>query len=78
MAGSIRAWTTVWAGPHRPRFRSDPGRDRAELRHLQWFGKLPGDIRIEGEDFPAYIPITSMLLISVGLSLLLNLISRLF
>ncbi len=43
-----------------------------------WFGRLPGDIRIEGEHTRVYIPITSMLLLSLALSLLLNLIQRLF
>lgn len=43
-----------------------------------WFGRLPGDIRIERETVHIYIPIVSMLVISVVLSLLLNLISRFF
>ncbi len=45
---------------------------------LGWFGKLPGDIRIEGEHSRFYFPITSMLLASLVLSLALNLIRRLF
>ncbi len=40
---------------------------------LNWFGKLPGDIRIETEQGKIFIPITSMLIISVVLTLLLNL-----
>lgn len=43
-----------------------------------WFGRLPGDIRIERETVLIYIPIVSMLVVSVVLTLLLNLISRLF
>ncbi len=43
---------------------------------LEWFGRLPGDIRIEGERGGFYFPITSMLLISVLLSLLLGLWRR--
>jgi Zn-dependent protease with chaperone function len=43
-----------------------------------WFGRLPGDIRIERETVHIYIPIVSMLVVSVVLTLLLNLISRLF
>jgi len=31
---------------------------------IQFLGKLPGDIRIERENFRIYIPITTMLLIS--------------
>jgi len=43
---------------------------------LNWFGRLPGDIRIETERTRVYIPITTMLLVSVALSLLLNLLKR--
>jgi hypothetical protein len=45
---------------------------------LSWFGQLPGDIRIEREGVRVYIPITSMLLVSVVLSALLWLLRRLF
>lgn len=43
---------------------------------LNWFGKLPGDIRIETESGKIFIPITSMLIISVVLSVLLSLFRR--
>jgi len=43
---------------------------------LNWFGKLPGDIRIETASGKIFIPITSMLIISVALTLLLNLFRR--
>jgi uncharacterized membrane protein YidH (DUF202 family) len=43
---------------------------------LNWFGRLPGDIRIERETVRVYIPIVSMLLLSVVLTLLLNLARR--
>jgi uncharacterized protein HemY len=45
---------------------------------LSWFGRLPGDIRIERDSVHIYIPLVSMLLVSVALSLLLYLIRRLF
>jgi hypothetical protein len=45
---------------------------------LSWFGRLPGDIRIERETMRIHIPITSMLLVSLGLSLVLYLVRRLF
>ena len=45
---------------------------------LGWFGRLPGDIRIERDSVRVYIPLASMLLVSLGLSLLLYLIRRLF
>lgn len=40
------------------------------------FGRLPGDIRIEGENGSFYLPLTSSILISILLSILLNIISR--
>ena len=43
---------------------------------LNWFGKLPGDIRIETQQGGVFIPITSMLIISVVVSLLLYLLKR--
>lgn len=41
-----------------------------------WFGRLPGDIRIESERSRVFIPITSMLLVSIVASLLLSLFRR--
>lgn len=43
---------------------------------LSWFGRLPGDIRIERGTTRVYIPIVSMLLVSIVLSLLLSLVRR--
>jgi len=43
-----------------------------------WFGRLPGDIRIEREAVRIYIPLVSMLVISIALSLLFNLLRRFF
>jgi uncharacterized membrane protein len=43
-----------------------------------WFGRLPGDIRVERESVRLYIPITSMLLLSLVLSLLMYLLRRFF
>jgi hypothetical protein len=43
---------------------------------LSWFGRLPGDIRIERESVHIYIPLVSMFLVSVVLSLILNLLNR--
>ena len=39
-------------------------------------GRLPGDIRIEGEHGSFYFPITSSILVSVVLTVILNIISR--
>ena len=40
------------------------------------FGRLPGDIHIEGENGSFYFPITSSILVSVILTIILNIISR--
>ena len=45
---------------------------------LSWFGRLPGDIRYQGEHTRVYIPIVSSLLASVVLSLLFYLLRRFF
>lgn len=41
-----------------------------------WFGHLPGDIRIEHGDTRVYIPVTSMIVVSLVLTLVVNLIVR--
>ena len=45
---------------------------------LSWFGRLPGDIRYQGETTRVFVPITSMILASVVLTVLVNLLRRLF
>lgn len=45
---------------------------------FSWFGNLPGDIRRETENTTIFIPITSMLIVSVVASLILGVVSRLF
>lgn len=47
------------------------------LPFLQSLGNLPGDLRIEGQGFTCFIPIVSMILISVVLTIILNIIIRL-
>jgi hypothetical protein len=44
---------------------------------LSWFGRLPGDIRVEREHTRFYMPITSMIIVSVVLSVLLAVLRRL-
>jgi hypothetical protein len=43
---------------------------------LSWFGRLPGDVRIARDGVRVYVPIVSMLLVSVALSLVLYLVRR--
>jgi len=45
---------------------------------LDWFGHLPGDIRVERPNFRFYAPITTMIIISIILSILLSIIGRFF
>jgi len=45
---------------------------------LGWFGRLPGDIRYESGNVRVYVPIVSMLLISLALTLIFNLLRRFF
>lgn len=45
---------------------------------MAWFGRLPGDIRYGSGNVKVYAPIVSMLLISLGLSVGLALLRRLF
>ncbi|NNM21682.1 MAG: DUF2905 domain-containing protein [Gammaproteobacteria bacterium] len=43
---------------------------------VNWFGRLPGDIRIESENGRAFIPLTSMILVSIVLTVIVNLLRR--
>lgn len=43
---------------------------------VSWFGKLPGDIDIARDGTRIFIPITSMIIVSLVLTLLLNLFFR--
>ena len=40
------------------------------------FGNLPGDIRIEGERGSIFIPLATMIVVSIVLTVILNLIVR--
>lgn len=48
------------------------------LGAFSWFGRLPGDIRIERPGYVFYAPITSMVIISLVLTAVLTLIRRLW
>ncbi len=45
---------------------------------LHWIGQLPGDIRIERENFRFYFPFTTMILLSILLTIVIRLINRFF
>jgi hypothetical protein len=43
---------------------------------MSWFGRLPGDIRMESERSRVYVPLVSMLVISIVLSVVVSLLRR--
>lgn len=43
---------------------------------ISWFGKLPGDIRIETGRSKIFIPVVSMILLSIIITILINLFRR--
>lgn len=43
---------------------------------LIWFGRLPGDISIERDGVRIFIPITSMIVLSLALTVIVNLFFR--
>lgn len=45
---------------------------------LSWFGKLPGDFNYKSENVRVYVPVASMLIVSLVLSLLFYLLRRFF
>jgi H+/Cl- antiporter ClcA len=45
---------------------------------LQWLGRLPGDIRIEKENFRFYFPITSLILLSLFATVVIWIVRKLF
>jgi Protein of unknown function (DUF2905) len=45
---------------------------------LNWIGRLPGDIRIERENFRFYFPITTMIIFSLVITIIIQLLKRIF
>ena len=43
---------------------------------LPGMGRLPGDVRLEGEGWSIYAPIATSVVLSVGLTLILAIVSR--
>lgn len=46
--------------------------------YLKWIGRLPGDLRVEKENFRFYFPITTMIIFSVILTVVISIIKKLF
>ncbi len=47
-------------------------------RYFPWLGNLPGDIHYEGENGNIFIPLGTMILVSLLATLLLNILLRFF
>lgn len=45
---------------------------------LNWLGRLPGDIRIEGQNGGFYFPIVTCIVVSILLNLIIVLIRKFF
>ncbi|MEJ7767836.1 MAG: DUF2905 domain-containing protein [Chitinophagaceae bacterium] len=45
---------------------------------FHWIGHLPGDIRVERDNFRFYLPITTMIAVSILLSVILQVIRKMF
>ena len=43
---------------------------------LHWIGRLPGDIRVEKENFRFYFPLTTMIILSVLVTVVVRLIRK--
>ncbi len=48
------------------------------IRYFPWLGNLPGDIRFETDNFKVYLPLATMLLVSILASIILNIVIRIF
>ncbi len=45
---------------------------------LPWLGRLPGDILIERENFKLFMPFGTMLVVSLILTVIVNIIARIW
>lgn len=43
---------------------------------FNWFGRLPGDIHIDKGRTQVYFPITSMIIISIVITIIINIVRR--
>lgn len=45
---------------------------------FRWFGNLPGDIKTKSENSRFYFPVVTMIIVSIVLTLIINIIRRIF
>lgn len=46
--------------------------------YFKWLGRLPGDIRVEKENFKFYFPVVTMIIISIAATIIIHLIRKFF
>jgi uncharacterized membrane-anchored protein YitT (DUF2179 family) len=46
--------------------------------YFKWIGKLPGDIRIEKQNFRFYFPIVTMIIFSIIITIIIHIFKRFF
>lgn len=46
--------------------------------YFRWIGRLPGDIRIERENFRFYFPVVTMIIVSIVITLLIQIFRKFF
>lgn len=46
--------------------------------YFKWIGKLPGDFRIERENFRFYFPLATMIVFSLLITILFNIFKKFF
>lgn len=44
--------------------------------YFKWFGKLPGDIRIEKGNLRFYFPLVTMIIVSLVITILVNIFKK--
>lgn len=46
--------------------------------YLKWIGRLPGDIRVERDHFRFYFPWVTMIILSLVITIIVNIFKRFF
>jgi H+/Cl- antiporter ClcA len=46
--------------------------------YFKWIGRLPGDFRIEKENFRFYFPLATMLILSLLITIIISIFKRFF
>jgi hypothetical protein len=52
--------------------------EKNNINIFKWLGNLPGDIKIEKDNFTFYFPVTTMIIISLLITLILKIINKFF